>query len=446
MHARHRQVLPIALGLGLATLAGCGFNNMTSGPWAIGASRGAMMRAAGTAGTREEKDGWIVVHVAGAPAARGQQMGRLLAPEIRGVLETVSQGDDSYWQNQRNLATRLFGSKITPEYQAEMQGIADGVNAAASLGGAPGFALSAGQFAHVDYTDILALNSVVDLMFSQAPGRMLPQWGHQYMLRRLGWDGRHLPCSAFIATGPATKDGKIVVGHSTWAPGIAFAKYFNVLVDLQPDQGHRLLMQCLPGTIASNTDWYLNDAGIVLTETTLADSGRYKDGDPVFERSREAVQYGNSVDDVINTLSAHNDGDYPDEWLIGDLKTNEIAMFELATDHQAVWRSSKQQWYQNQVGFYGGDNYAKDPGVRSELGGYDDGRGRIWANFYAHNKGHIDATVGRAGMQQSGINDYSLDGKVADSASLASLNSFVKWGRPSSGSQWDLLGGAALRF
>ena len=434
MHSRKRRVSQIALGLVLAAIAGCGVGTNSNGPAATTANRGAFAHATAAGGSREEKDGWTIVHVAGSPSERGKQLGRLLAPEIRGVLQSVSQGDDKYWRNQRDMATRLFASKITPEYQAEMQGITDGVNATPARN----------NFAHVDYTDILALNSVVDLMFSDAPGRLMPKWGDQYILRRLGWDGKHLPCSAFIASGAATKDGKIVLGHSTWAPGIAFAKYYNVLVDLTPDQGHRLLMQALPGTIASNTDWYLNDAGIVLTETTLGSSGHYQDGDPVFERSRKAVQYGSSVDDVINTLSANNNGAYPNEWLIGDLKTNDIAMFELATAHQAAWRSSQQQWYKGQEGFYGGNNYAKDPGVRGEVGGWDDGRGRIWADFYAKNKGHIDAAVGRAGLEQSGINGYSMDGKVADSASIASLTSWFVWGKPRSGSKWDALGSSKL--
>jgi hypothetical protein len=368
MHARKRRLSPIALGLALTALAGCGHGTTPNGAAATTATRSASFHASVAGGSREEKDGWIIVHVAGSPSDRGKQLGRLLAPEIRGVLQSVSQNDDNYWKNQRALVTRLFAPKITPEYQAEMQGIADGVDATAAPGNAVNGASPArNNFAKVDYTDILALNSVVDLMFSDAPGRLMPTWGQDFVKRRLGWDGQHLPCSAFIATGAATKDGKIVLGHSTWAPGIAFAKYYNVLVDLTPDQGHRLLMQALPGTISSNTDWYLNDAGIALTETTLASSGRYLDGDPEFERSRKAVQYGSTVDDVITTLSAHNNGDYPNEWLVGDLKTNNIAMFELGTAHQAVWRSTQQQWYNGQVGFYGGYNYAKDAGVRGEL-------------------------------------------------------------------------------
>ncbi|MDB5098721.1 MAG: Phospholipase [Cyanobacteria bacterium RYN_339] len=431
MHSRTRRASLLALGL---ALAGCGVGPMAHGPGVTATS----FHASAVEGSREEKNGWIIVHVAGSPTDRGRQLGRLLAPEIRGVLKSISKGDDRYWRNQRDLATKLFASKVSPEYQAEMQGIADGADAVQTS------ALQGVDFKHVDYTDILALNSVVDLMFSDAPGRLLPAWGGDFIKHRLGWDGKHLPCSAFIATGAATADGKIVVGHSTWAPGIAFAKFYNVMVDIKPDQGHRLLMQALPGTISSNTDWYLNDAGIVLTETTLSSSGHFQDGDPIFQRSRKAVQYGGTVDEVITTLAAHNNGDYPNEWLVGDLKTNDIAMFELATAHQAAWRSSQKQWYEGQEGFYGGNNYAKDPGVRAELGGWEDGRGRIWANFYAKNKGHIDAAVGRAAMELRGINDYSMDGKVADSANLASLTSWAHWGRPATGGQWDALGAAAF--
>lgn len=431
MTALKRHLSLIAIG---SILAGCGTMPALSGT----AARTALLHAQAAAGTREDKDGWTVIHVAGTPAERGQQMGRLMATEIRGVLKTIAQGDSNYWHGQRDVATKLYAPKITAEYQAEMQGIADGVNGASSK--------ASGDFAKVDYTDILSLNAVVDLMFSDAAGRVMPQWGHDYVLRRLGWDGKHLPCSAFIATGSATADGKIVLGHSTWAPGIAFAKYYNVLVDLTPDQGHRVLYQGLPGTIASNTDWYMNDAGIAFTETTLGESGHYQDGEPVFQRSRKAVQYSNNVEDVITNLGTHNNGDYPNEWLIGDFKTGDIAMFELATSHQAAWRSSKQQWYNGMANFYGGNNYAKDPGVRSELGGWDDGRSRIWADFYAKNKGHIDAAAGRRALGLNGINEASMDGKVADGASMASFTSWAFFGQPGANSKWDALGAAKARL
>ena len=75
-------------------------------------------------------------------------------------------------------------------------------------------------------------------------------------------------CSAFAATGPATRDGKMVIGHVTWWP-LTLAEQTNVMLDIQPASGHRILMQSYPGGIESGTDWYQNDAGMVLTETTI---------------------------------------------------------------------------------------------------------------------------------------------------------------------------------
>ena len=52
------------------------------------------------------------------------------------------------------------------------------------------------------------------------------------------------------------------------------------------------------------------------------------------------------IDAVVKALSEKNNGLYANEWLIGDLKTNEIAMFELGTEATRLWRSSKEQWFE----------------------------------------------------------------------------------------------------
>ena len=83
--------------------------------------------------------------------------------------------------------------------------------------------------------------------------------------------------------------------------------------------------------------------------------------------------------------------------------------------------------------------------MRGELGGWDDGRGRIWADFYAKNKGKIDAAAGKAALELGGINDYSMDGKVADSSNMGSFTSWMHWGRPRSGGVWDALGATKLK-
>src|SRR5262249_51024463 len=52
--------------------------------------------------------------------------------------------------------------------------------------------------------------------------------------------------------------------------------------------------------------------------------------------------------------------------LLGDAKNNEIAMYELGTDHTRLWRSSKNEWFGGTPGFYWGDNNAKDLTIRLE--------------------------------------------------------------------------------
>ena len=60
----------------------------------------------------------------------------------------------------------------------------------------------------------------------------------------------------------------MVIGHVTWWP-LTLAEQTNVMLDIKPANGHRMLMQSYPGGIESGTDWYQNDAGVVLTETTI---------------------------------------------------------------------------------------------------------------------------------------------------------------------------------
>ena len=96
-------------------------------------------------------------------------------------------------------------------------------------------------------------------------------------------------------------------------------------------------MQSYPGGIESGTDWYQNDAGVVLTETTIRQTPFNAQGTPVAFRARMAIQYGGNIDEVVQQLGTRNNGLYTNEWLMGDAKTNEIAMYELGTNaYQAV--------------------------------------------------------------------------------------------------------------
>ena len=125
-------------------------------------------------------------------------------------------------------------------------------------------------------------------------------------------------------------------------------------------------MQSYPGGIESGTDWYQNDAGIVLTETTIRQTPFNPEGTPVAFRARMAIQYGGSIDEVVRQLGTRNNGLYTNEWLMGDAKTDEIAMYELGTAHTKLWRSGKNEWFGDTPGFYWGNNNAKDLTIRTE--------------------------------------------------------------------------------
>ena len=81
----------------------------------------------------------------------------------------------------------------------------------------------------------------------------------------------HAPesCSAIIATGNQTADGKIVVCHTAWddyLPG----QRMNMIIDMKPEKGNRVIMDSMPGLIHSLTDFYVNSAGLIGVVLILA--------------------------------------------------------------------------------------------------------------------------------------------------------------------------------
>jgi hypothetical protein len=86
----------------------------------------------GTA-TREDKNGWIYVHLSGSPADIGYQHGYLVANEIDTLIKVMqyylpsSSGKD--WAFYRAASARFLWKKIDKEYQDEIRGIAEGLQA-----------------------------------------------------------------------------------------------------------------------------------------------------------------------------------------------------------------------------------------------------------------------------------------------------------------------------
>src|SRR5262249_19492995 len=258
---------------------------------------------------------------------------------------------------------------------------------------------------------------------------------------------KEMHCSAFAATGPATADGKIVFGHITMF-GLYQSNFYNVWLDVKPTKGHRVFMQTYPGGIQSGLDYYYNDAGLLVCETTLAQTKFDIKGMALASRIRQTLQYADNIDKAVAILDAANNGLYTNEWLLGDVKTNEIAMFEQGTHKNKLYRSSKGEWFGGTEGFYWGCNNTKDLDVRLETitstGGrpanatfHPSDRDKTWLRLYDKYKGKIDADFGKIAFTTPPLAAYhSLDAKFTTSDMAKGLKTWALYGAPL-GRTWE---------
>jgi len=395
---------------------------------------------------RYPQAGWIVLHVEGEPYERGQQQGKLLWREIQEYVkcyanEQSSTAPTESWPLMRTMADALFLRRFDSELLEEMKGIADGAAAAgAKFDGRP-----------LDLTDIVALNVWPEMLtLGDALGAQ-PSGLEGKSFDRLASSAKSTTqlarCSAFAATGSATKDGKAIIGHITMFD-IYSCDFYNVWIDVKPAKGHRLVFQAAPGTVQSGMDWYINDAGIVLTETTIRQTRFNPNGLSIGSRSRRAMQYGDSIESAVKLLGDNGNGLYTNEWLLADMKTNEIALFELGTKATRLMRSSKNQWYGGTTGFYWGNNNVKDVDVRLEtIAATNDRpadmtfcpepRDQAWVRLYKQNKGKIDANFGKLAFGEPPLATRdSCDAKYATAEMALQLKSFAHWGDPY-GQLWE---------
>lgn len=259
---------------------------------------------------RFEKNGWVYLHIEGTPEERGFQHGYLLADEIKDGLRTDSliwtYGTSLEWAWFVKKAGEILAPKVDSECTAEIDGIVEGMNAEGDS---------------TSRNEIVALNGFMELYWYWWPSV-------KDSLKINSIDPPRESCSSFIATGSMTEDGKIVLGHNSMT-GYEY-QFFNVILDILPEHGHRILMQAAAGFIHSGTDFFVTDAGLVGSETTIGGFFAYDgNGVPEFSRMRHATQYANSIDEWCSMMKEGNNGGYANAWLLGDIKTNEIARLEL---------------------------------------------------------------------------------------------------------------------
>jgi Phospholipase B len=286
--------------------------------------------------SREDKNGWIYVHLEGSPSDIGYQHGYLLANDIDTSIQALAyllaHDTKRNWQFYRDAAKSFLWDKLDREYKDEINGIVEGLQA---------------KNIKYDSLDLTAYNGLEELAFYYVP--LLDNKG------RPGSGNNKAPgnCSAFIANGSYTKDGKIVMAHNNWTEYI-IGQHWNVIADIVPEKGYHILMDCMPGFIHSGDDFVISASGIMITETTITQFNKFDStGIPEFMRARKAAQYSNSIDDVINIFTKGNNGGYANDWLIGDTKTNEVAKLELGLKDYRVWRSKDTAMI--------GSNFPSDP-------------------------------------------------------------------------------------
>ncbi len=329
------------------------------------------------------------------------------------------------WKHVRNLVNALFLRGYDREQLEEMKGIADGASAAgATFDGRP-----------IDLVDIVAINSPNELESLEGAleatptgleGMAQPQAAAGALPRPLR-RSRPTRCTAFAAVGPATRDGKIVFGHITmW--DLYPANFYNVWLDLKPAKGHHFVMQTFPGGMHSGMDYSISDAGLMMSETTLEQTRFNIRGIPLSARIRRAVQYANSIEETAEILGRDGNGLSTNEWILADIKRNEIALLTLGTHHGKLYRSSRNEWIGGAKGFYWSCNNNKDLEVRLEgIPGVEgrpsaaavfapSNRDAVWLRLHERFQGKIDADFGRMVVTSPMlVGPYSADAKYTTS-------------------------------
>ena len=403
-------------------------------------------------GFRYDDGGWIVLHIEGEPYDRGVQYGQLVASELALFVDKLAILQDKAdpvrgWDRQRTLADALMLRKFEPEFLEEMKGIADGAaKAGAKFRGRA-----------LDVLDVVTANSDIDLGEIAAATRVTasPLTGRSFLKAEdeAAAGGKGDRCSSFIATKSASADGRVVMGQIfMWPPGYTGVDW-NVMVDVQPVKGHRFVMQTFPGGISSGADWYINDAGIVIGETTVQQTPFNPDGTPEANRIRQAAQYATSIDQVAEILKNKNNGLYTNDWTIADIKTDEGAVFLLGTKETKMWRTGSKGHPADTPGglkdFVWADNNNRDMGVRKErvpnaenepvdLAFNTWNRDIAFQDFYKRfGQGKFDLQVGVELNASSPINrPHACDGKLTTSEMAEKLMFIAHFGKTTLREKW----------
>jgi len=311
----------------------------------------------------EEKQGVQIVHLKGDPYERGYQHGALLADKISEIVPKGLAGAAAVIAHNTGSAVNegyraLLAGKIEalqfipPEFQEEMKGIADALQAAGSA---------------TDFDDLVLWNTMYDSwcfynhpdpgdpgtqfprhpyppakwQASPAPGRLPPATGHP--ASDVGKpnapasgqsESPHMPgCSSFSAWGPATLNGKLIFGKNMDNLALPGILENRILVIEDPDHGYGHAFVTHPGMLA--IDGGINEDGIEMMTHYSPSRNETMRGCGIGTLSRLILQYAHRIDDAVNMLTV-----YPRctgiNYHVADAKTNCAAVIEVSATDAAV--------------------------------------------------------------------------------------------------------------
>ena len=312
---------------------------------------------------QHDQHGWKVVHIYGDAYDRGYAHGHLLRGELKYVVAKLhflitvilDMSYDAYMKYCQKHIAPIVQYEYTEIYE-ELRGIRDGSRDAITM------------------LELIAWNAWLSMYNVDMPSPPKKSRKHRRTVSNRTKSavseassplGSNQRCSAFVATGNATRPGSgIVMAHNTHSD-MASATLFNIVMYVDPieGRGHGFVMQTCAGYVASGADWFITKAGIVGCETTISDTN-YKvhfsrrNRHPYFCRIRGAMQYATTLDECADWMQKHNAGDYPGSWLFGDINTDEIMLCEIGLNHNNIQRTMNGVFY--------GMNSAHDFALRNQ--------------------------------------------------------------------------------
>ncbi|MEW5946600.1 MAG: C45 family autoproteolytic acyltransferase/hydrolase [bacterium] len=253
---------------------------------------------------REERNGFVTVHLKGTPYEIGCQRGALLKDEIRYALEAIDdelremiseyggmEANDSTVMMLKDMAYTSFISRleklIPGEYVQEMKGIAKG--------------------AGVKYREILYLNAGYDVIENLA----------------------QMYCSAFAAAPPATKDGLTFHGRNLdWDPPDLIAAQ-NIIFFIEPEKGYPLVNIAPAPFVCVVTA--MNLEGLSVTVNVSFSNVPRVEGVPTFIMLRRVVQHAATLDEAVGMIEG-SPRTVGNNFMIADGKSGDAALLECTSE------------------------------------------------------------------------------------------------------------------